>query len=69
MTNSIAESHASSDSVNVDRRIVTVAWLAGLSAFFGFTKIGTIVSLGAGIAFVGVAAMVTLVCWMILQKR
>jgi hypothetical protein len=50
-------------------RVGTAAWLAGLSAFFGFMTFSNVNTIGAGIAFVGVAAMVTVVCCFILRSK
>lgn len=50
-------------------RVTAVAWLAGLSAFFGFNALSKDASLGAGIGVLGVAGMVTAVCYFILRQR
>ena len=48
-------------------RVETAAWLAGVSAFMGFLTLNSNASIGAGIAIVGLAGMVTLVCYFILR--
>lgn len=50
-------------------RVTAVAWLAGLSAFFGFNALSMNASLGAGIGMLGITGMVTTACYFILRQR
>lgn len=50
-------------------RVGTAAWLAGFSALFGFMTFSKVTTIGSGIAFAGVAAMVTVVCCFILRSK
>jgi hypothetical protein len=50
-------------------RFSTAAYLAGSTAFFGFIMLDHNMSVGAGIAVVGIAGMVTAVCYFILRAR
>jgi hypothetical protein len=50
-------------------RVTTTAWLAGASAFLGFMTLESKATIGAGIAFVGIAGMVAVVCYFILRAR
>jgi hypothetical protein len=50
-------------------RVETAAYLAGFSAFFGFVTLPKEATIGTGIAFVGIAGMVAVVCYFILRAR
>ena len=50
-------------------RVSTAAYLAGGTAFFGFVMLDHDLSIGAGIAVAGIAAMVAAVCYFILRAE
>jgi len=50
-------------------RVTTAAYLAGFSALFGFMNFSNVTTIGAGIAFASIAAMVTVVCCFILRSK
>lgn len=60
--------HSEADSEKTDHRITTVAWLVGICAVAGFTAISEHATVGEGIGFAALAAMVTIVSCAILKK-
>ncbi|HWC58974.1 MAG TPA: hypothetical protein VHC44_04700 [Verrucomicrobiae bacterium] len=66
-THALPQHDIKADSVEGSNRFSTAASLAGFSAFFGFVMLDHNMSIGAGIAVVGIAGMVTAVCYFILR--
>ena len=51
------------------KRVTAVAWLVGISAVAAFSCTDSNMSVGAGMAFVAIAAMVTIVACAILRIK
>lgn len=63
MTDAEHEQHAAARA----HRVTATAWLAGITAVVALGTMSSTATIGAGLAVIGIAGMVTAVCYFILK--
>jgi hypothetical protein len=68
-TREIDIEHAECAAEERTHRVTATAWLTGITAFLGFMTFEKDATIGAGLSFVAIAAMVATVCYFILKGK